>query len=495
MLPSMKTASRKEAESIAGRARRIACRSAGTSHAARGAPTQARLRPAIRRAGAWLLLTWLLPSPSWGFSEDLCVTNGALVNCLSAEHCSQASEDTTLCRANATFDALKVTLLENGRSTLHTDATYFIAAALGLRADVAYFLAAYDQATDLGQYVPFDMQGAQMTEETRWHTALINGWQRTNAITGGLSYHYVTVYKRGPNGPAGYAIDGQHPRLDDPVHEGLLHHLRTWAMNGKGAQPPCADGFTEPEAGASLFTGSLCYHDDPSHSVKYLRGLVPAFTSIDVLIPFGAHSGRQIAQYEGTANQVDQVSYYAEDLSALLRSSTGRIGEQGSLEPVPAPVARLGIYLHVLQDRLSHYQCGDASYVGGPNRNERFVFHYDEAECTQDKHAWRHFEEIGWPELPERTISALEYTYDEIAAFASLQAERHPEWLTGAAPKAKAELIRDEQGTYGIVAAALAVEDGCERARAFITALDDAGLPQMPGNDAASAGSMCPTQP
>lgn len=443
-------------------------------------------------SGAAFLFVLLLPALSWGFSEDLCVTGGRLVNCLTAERCSQEAEDTTLCRANATFDAAKVTLLENGRSTLHTDATYFIAVALGLRSDIAYFVAAYDQATDLGQYVPFDMHGRAMNDQTRWHSARINGWQRTNAVTGGLSYHYVTVYQPDPAAPASYTIDGQHPRLDDPVYEGLLYHLRTWGLRGKGAQTPCADGFTEPAPDGSTFTGAQCYNDDPSRAVKYLRGLVPAFTSLDVVIPFSGYSGRQIAQYDGTSSRIDEVTYYAENLPALLSSSTGRIGSPGSLQPVPAAVARLGIYLHVLQDRMSHYECGDASYVGGPNRKEKFVFRYDDVECTQDKHAWRHFEEIGWAELPERTLSALEYAYDEIATFKGLHATRHPDWFTAVPPRTRAELVRDGEGQYGIVAAPLTVADGCERARAFIVALDDAGLPQMPGNDYAAVDSMCP---
>ena len=52
--------------------------------------------------------------------------------------------------------------MEGSRSMLHTDATYFIAQALGYSPEAAYQIVSYNQATDLGVYQPFDETGHRL---------------------------------------------------------------------------------------------------------------------------------------------------------------------------------------------------------------------------------------------------------------------------------------------------------------------------------------------
>ncbi len=75
----------------------------------------------------------------------------------------------------------------------------------------------------------------------------------------------------------------------------------------------------------------------------------------------------------------------------------------------------------MLQDRISHHECGDESFSGyGQDSAGRFIeYHYDGTECGQDAHAKGHWEEIGQTSLPLRTYMGLEYTFDELVKFAT----------------------------------------------------------------------------
>src|SRR5215217_5471567 len=55
--------------------------------------------------------------------------------------------------------------IKPGRSMVHAESTFFIAQALGYRSDVAYWIAAYNEVTDYGQYVPIDQCGVQAAND------------------------------------------------------------------------------------------------------------------------------------------------------------------------------------------------------------------------------------------------------------------------------------------------------------------------------------------
>ena len=127
------------------------------------------------------------------FLEDLCLPRqqgGTLQWCIRP--CPPGNDPNTTCPVQTADFAT----IQQGRSMIHVDSTYFIAQALGFRADVAYWIAAYDEVTDYSQYVPIDQCGVQaansvtiangMTQQTatntgqNYITAFFNGFQRTN---------------------------------------------------------------------------------------------------------------------------------------------------------------------------------------------------------------------------------------------------------------------------------------------------------------------------
>lgn len=69
--------------------------------------------------------------------------------------------------------------IKPGRSMVHADSTYFIAQALGYRADVAYWITAYNEVTDYTQYKPLDQCGNEASLQNSGRTyisAQFNGF-------------------------------------------------------------------------------------------------------------------------------------------------------------------------------------------------------------------------------------------------------------------------------------------------------------------------------
>ena len=456
-------------------------------------------------------------SPAMAFSEDICLEPNAaggndVVNCMDAAHCGPNAEDHTHCRVNAVMDAASA--MGKGRSVIHTDLTHFMAQAIGLRGDVAYWLAAFNEIVDATTYVPFDMNGDLFEEDSVYSTPSLNGWSRQNPSAGGFTYHFPAVFKYTANaanrfpGAANplYTIDGAHPHLDDAVSEGMLYHLRAWAL-ATTPRGSCVNGFTGYDSTLkSFFTGSQCWKtsdlalkNSPESVTRWIRGWMPTFTVVNgAQMPFSSYSGTDIVQYtapEQMGGQITGIRFDYEIGSILGAAPRSLWDDANTSAKVPASIVRMGMYLHVLQDRISHATCGDASVVHEPDALGYFRFNYSPDECTQDQHAVRHYEEIGFPpaQTPERVYSALSYAWDEMVQFAKL----HPEWLTHSyTPAQLAQRKHQIIGTRGAFTAGQAitdvvsVQDGCERLRAMIELTDAWGFEQMPGNEG-DTSTMC----
>ncbi len=92
-----------------------------------------------------------------------------------------------------------------------------------------------------------------------------------------------------------------------------------------------------------------------------------------------------------------------------------------------ADVARLGVYLHFLQDRVSHNLCSDAAQTAtaGPNLMGDYTVAFDDEQCNAPIHALRHVWEVGAGYDPNQleqreqtTEQALRVTYRELQVFA-----------------------------------------------------------------------------
>src|SRR5687768_5992427 len=143
----------------------------------------------------------LAASPAFAFLEDLCLPrrakDGTLSWCVNPTCVAPNNNPNRACPQQL----LDFATIKPGRSMVHADSTYFIAQALGFRSDVAYWIAAYNEVTDYGQYLPLDQCGVQASTSNSgapYISASFNGFKRTSTTTDGPLDHYVGNFS--PNG-------------------------------------------------------------------------------------------------------------------------------------------------------------------------------------------------------------------------------------------------------------------------------------------------------
>lgn len=400
----------------------------------------------------------LRPAVALAFAEDVCYpaqssgAAGAPVTCnpLPAA-CAPAGVDSAACRAAAlvTFAASTATRVD-GRSAVHTDATHLLAQAVGFSASDAYWIAAYDEAVDLGVFQPRDFSGQPVGEAT----SNIDGFVRTNAGVGGTFFHF--------NAPRVGGTDGLHPTSQDPHVEPVLAHVRRWAVQGTGnARVECTGSFTTQSAGGDWATGSQCYVL-PSGAAGTVGATIAAIGSVAAPLPT-ISTGLQVV----TTAQPPQPAIDSQGFDNVVGGSADRVRD-----------ARLGIYLHVLADRVSHHVCVDQSRLTGPNTGATPTFYFDltNGECTQDVHALRHIWETGvrFSQLSTQdrtTEAALSNVYDELVTFAQARGVLRPGAAT--APYKSAVMAA--------VVAALQVPDAVARMTAVANAACARGYAPFPG--------------
>ena len=385
-----------------------------------------------KRLIAFSAIALLFASSASAFLEDLCLprrnAQGVLSWCVRPE-CPLAPN--RACPAQtADFATIKP-----GRSMVHMDSTYFIAQALGYRADVAYWIAAYNEVADYGQYAPIDQCGVQASSSNNgsaYITAAFNGFVRTNGNTDGPLDHYVVNFS--PNGqgtdvhgaggvqslyPLHYPRPGYPVRIDD-TYQKTLANFRQWAM--LASDDPgllCTVGLTD---GDQCLTGTI-------------TGTVPVIKASARGIAINVAAGKKILNYASSTD----IDYY-EELGAYLKDpqkTSGKLWLDGVPRPVPVQLARIGLYLHVLQDTSSHSTyCGDDApsppgghdpgtymYLSGGNQ-VKLSFG---SSCAASPHLAGHVQETGTGNapLPLRDYVALNNTVDELIAFGNGVARQH----------------------------------------------------------------------
>jgi len=487
----------------------------------------------MRNRGAVLLVLatlFLTARAHAGFYEDLCLprpgVSGPLSWCLQPYPNNWQNYNRATPRQVADF-----LTVQPGRSMIHHDSTYFIAQALGYRPDVAYWIAAYNEVADYAQYVPIDQCGVQASTSNsggQYITAMFNGFQRTNTLTDGPLDHYVVNYS--PNGqgtdvhgaggvqslyPLYYPRPGYPERIDD-TYQKTLANMRQWAMipsDDPGLL--CTVGLTD---------GDKCLEGSINGTVPLLlRSTKPPLATIT------AAAGKKMLNY----NSSTDYAYYTE-LGEYLRNSQGRLWLEETPVPVPVQLARIGLYLHVLQDISSHATyCGDdapsppggtdiGTYMYVTNGNQ--VNLSFGASCANSPHLAGHIQETatGNAPLPLRVYVALNNTVDELIAFGNTVAKQHG-WIANpqllppdlarangqgqTAAQLKATLVgtitsgtaysRAEVYKSGVVTLPLQQTATVNRVSAMNTALANYGtsigvpLTQLPGNSATGGSSGC----
>lgn len=411
-----------------------------------------------RRHAIGLAMAFATIAPAvCAFSEDLCWTgDGDVVACTPLPvACEPVGSASGACMTAAMAVYAQAGSHVHLRSIVHGDATALLAQAVGFSADDAYWIAAYDQAVDLGRYEPVNLMG-QPHGGGSLATMRIDGLKRTNLPSGGVFYHFISPRDTG----ATTAVDGLHPDLDDAGTEGFLVHLRSWALQGSGTvRPLCANGLT-------AFTGS----DYALGDACFARiGGAPADIDAEIsalattAISFAVETGSQlIASADGGMTAV-----YAESFDQALGGDPGQVAN-----------ARLGIYLHALADRISHHVCTDPTVLVGPapSPSRDFVVDMSTPDCGQGWHALRHIWEIGIDAAliagPDRTLEAtLVAEYDELATFATARGvslpgagdpDRRDDWVARLMP-------------------VLAIADGAQRLEAIGRLACASGFTPFPG--------------
>lgn len=369
--------------------------------------------------------------PSQAFLEDLCIPRkgqkGPLSWCINPNCLSPLNTPNRVCPQQvADFFAI-----QPGRSMVHADSTYFIAQALGYRADVAYWIAAYNEVADYALYNPIDQCGTSASASNsgkNFMAAAFNGFQRTNNKTDGPLDHYVVSFSPNGQGTDVHGAGGvqavyplYYPRPGYPVHidetyQKTLANLREWALIAS-TDPGllCTVGLE------SDTTASHCFEGNITGTVPFLKIANNRGANIT------ATAGLKILNLDtntGAKDYYDKLESYLNDPS----KTTGTLWMSPSSTPVPVQVARMGLYLHILQDTSSHSTyCGDDApsvpggqdpgtymYIDGTNVKVMFGL-----GCANSPHLAGHLQETGTgaSALPLRDYAALNNTVDELIVY------------------------------------------------------------------------------
>lgn len=117
-------------------------------------------RSAVTAGAAAALGLLASPRDAAAFAEDVCYARrgGPLASCTPLPPvCQPAGTETAACKtAMVEVVARSRIRFDGGRSTIHSDVTYLLAQAVGLSSTDAYWIAAYEEATDLGSFDPRD---------------------------------------------------------------------------------------------------------------------------------------------------------------------------------------------------------------------------------------------------------------------------------------------------------------------------------------------------
>jgi hypothetical protein len=399
----------------------------------------------FRRLIVSLAAILLVTTNAYAFLEDLCLPRNPaqpkLTWCINPTCLNPPQPSRTCPQQLADFATLTP-----GRSMIHADATYFIAQALGYRADVAYWIAAYNEVTDYTQYLPIDQCGVQASAQNSgapYITAKYNGFQRTNTKTDGPLDHYIVNFSPGGDGndvhgamgvqaiyPLYYPRPGYPVRIDD-TYQKTLASLRQWGMlRSRDPGLLCVVGLTDS-------TGTTCL------SGGTVSGTVPTLTNPNAPSPvtITATLGKKILNLDqstdpATTTYYEQLGPWLDDKSR----TTGTLWKSKIPIPVPVQIARLGHYLHAMQDSSSHSTyCGDeapsppdggsaGTYMYMDGTNVKLAFGNS---CAMSPHIAGHVQETGTGDnpLPLRVYTALNMTVDELIEFGNNVAKHHEGWI------------------------------------------------------------------
>ncbi len=285
----------------------------------------------------------------------------------------------------------------HGRNSVHFDVVWLLGRVMGLSKQDSNDLAAFNQATDLGHYRNFDYTGTQVLFESE----NIEGVQRTNKDTDGFWFHFVPWYRQPSDTEDQHSLtyDSSHSKGESPFPEWEvpLNHVRAWAFGQR--KTLCSFGITQTDAlGYPPLDGSCYPENQPARLDFYLTMFGPV--------------------------AVDETTEIFGQKIQPCDNENDRSGEQDTCyktdydQQISGDIKALGIYLHMLGDRLSHFLCSDYSAIeaeaqDGKTTVDQFKLRYA-LSCGTGTHLAMHVRETGHTPVPERTRDTVQYTLNEI---------------------------------------------------------------------------------
>jgi hypothetical protein len=273
----------------------------------------------------------------------------------------------------------------------------------------------------------------------------LNGLIRTSMSTGGTFFHYGTL-----NNPKHNPVNGLNPLLNDPLIESMITNLRAWIFVNNFL---CT-------AGLNGFQVGTCYLKSNGMPGK-IYGSVPTLERDDRMdVPFNITIQEQILHED------EHGKIYASDLKNYVGSNE-------------ADDVKMGIYLHTLQDRISHHSCMDLTSLSSPTSSpgENFIADYPRSSCHQGIHLlWHGWEtgqnQNGVPASHRTLYPALDLSYDELFNYASRKGMARPH----------AQDINYKRAVLDGIHLALQEPTPEQRLAALMKAMDSFGFQRLPGH-------------
>lgn len=418
----------------------------------------------------FILSLLIIYDKSFAFGQDLCFNQSSkspeqrlITNCIDIPpQCRTdqlSSKKLKSCKKLAFKSAMKVMFGKSdvigGRSMIHTDTTYYLAQVIGFTPEEAYQIAIYDESADMGQYKAFDQQGKalltdeeikncnknRLNNEKCWLiTPMLSGVQKFNGKTGGMLFHLPARFDDQPTEPHIYPTN----YLLTPHLDKYIASLKDWAF-GKYSYT-CVGGVTD-KLGRCLSN---------EKNLKTIHGHVPFF-AVDVvsIVRINAILGEQIINEGSTIIYSSQINDY--------------------VKPHNGDFAKLGLFLHALQDRYSHHRCSDSSYIAPSKLGYEVKF--DNEACSQGIHMLSHAWEVGTNQSQsnlsknvDNTIEpALSFTYDQLLSYAI----SHGKKVNNSLNK---KIIINE------LLLQLSIEDPTKRLNHMVSLFEKKGLTPLPGH-------------
>lgn len=373
-----------------------------------------------------------LTTHTYAFGVDVCFNrpdSGAsiITNCINlGEECrtsNLSSEQLIACKVAATADSLSGLTGSNdiigGRSLLHMDSTYLMAQLIGYSPWQAFQISKYNDATDQTYHTPFDQSGhpllsnavieqcqsvwgENMPNECLLTTPLLAGLDQFNYETGGMWLHLHARYSEDGNPPPNlpFPVDYLSPEYNQ--YEVLLNNFRNWVFDIRNDN--CVYGITKLAPSTTCAEPPALINNPLNFfSFGFSRLAIPFVTTLGVF-------------------QINETSHH---------SSTPVYATNASFQTYVSPdtvnFAKLGIFLHSLQDRYSHHMCIDSSYFY-LDEPDVYTATYDSVNCAQGNHFLWHVYEQGtnqatWNLRTEHQTMqpALEATYEQLVRYAEHQ--------------------------------------------------------------------------